>query len=64
MKRLSIGPRILLGFGAIITIVAALGAFTFWQLHEISRHSALITSDCLPGINLVGQIDGGARGPL
>src|SRR4051794_1353556 len=57
MKNVSIGQRIVLGFATIILVVAAFGVFTHLQLRAISRHSTIVTRDCLPGINLVGQME-------
>jgi methyl-accepting chemotaxis protein len=57
MKQRTIGQHISLGFGAVTIIACALGAASFVQLHSISQRAVLITEDCLPGIDLVEQID-------
>jgi methyl-accepting chemotaxis protein len=57
MKNLTIGNRIVIGFTTIAVIVGGLGVFTLAQLWSIGRSSAMITTDCLPAINVVGQIE-------
>src|SRR5882724_9119898 len=57
MKKSTIGKRIVLGSAAIAVIAGGLGAFTLIQLRAIGQRSAMITTDCLPGVNIVGQIE-------
>lgn len=57
MNNHTIGNRIVFGFVVIALIAAGLGAFSLIQLHSIGQRSAMITTECLPGINVVGQIE-------
>ena len=57
MKQMTIARRITLGFAATILIVLAFGTFAYMRLLEIRRDAATITTDCLPGTAIIGEID-------
>lgn len=50
MKSWTIGKRLTFGFGAVMAIVTALGAFTIFKLAHINAASDLIVQDSLPGV--------------
>jgi methyl-accepting chemotaxis protein len=56
MNRFKIGTRISAGFTAVILIAAALGIFAYLGLGNVQKHAVGITSDSLPGVYVVGQI--------
>jgi methyl-accepting chemotaxis protein len=56
-KQRTIGQRIVFSFGVITIIACALGAVSFQQMRAIRKQSAMITADCLPGIDLVAQLE-------
>ncbi|HWD19190.1 MAG TPA: methyl-accepting chemotaxis protein [Verrucomicrobiae bacterium] len=61
MNKLTIGQRIMGGFAAIILMAAVLFGFAYAQLRVIAARSSRITTDCLAGIYLVGQIQSEAN---
>ena len=56
MNQLKIGTRIAAGFGAVIVVMAALGLFTFAELHSLERSATNIAMDSLPGTTLSGEM--------
>lgn len=61
MKNCKIGIRITAGFGVVILILAALGVFAWSRVAAIENNATRITSNSLPGVYLVGQIQNGIR---
>ena len=57
-KKTSLSAKLYLGFGCILAIAAALGAFAYTRLIEIQKSSTAITKDCLPGIISVSKVSG------
>jgi methyl-accepting chemotaxis protein len=56
MNQWKIGTRIAAGFGAVIVVMAALGLFTYAELHSLERSATNIAMDSLPGTTLSGQM--------
>ena len=56
MSSWTIGRRIVVGFAAVIAIVAGLGVFAYERLTVIETQSTRITIDNLPGIYFSGQM--------
>ena len=56
-RRLTIGQRIVFGYAFLVVVAAVLGIFTYEQLRSINLNSRRITTESLPGINFVGQVD-------
>ncbi|MDX1953493.1 MAG: methyl-accepting chemotaxis protein [Verrucomicrobiota bacterium] len=61
MKNWTIGKRILCGFGSLIAINLVLWFFSYIHLKEIKAQSNLITTQALPGVYLIGQIESAAK---
>jgi len=53
----TIGKRIILGFGFALVINAALGIFTYVRIVAIDTQAKIIASSALPGVTLSGTID-------
>jgi methyl-accepting chemotaxis protein len=56
MNQFKIGTRISGGFTAVIIIAAALGLFAYIGLGSVQTSAVAITSDSLPGVYIIGQI--------
>ncbi len=56
MNQFKIGIRIAAGFGAVVAVMAALGLFTYRELHSLQQSANNIAFDSLPGTALSGQI--------
>jgi methyl-accepting chemotaxis protein len=56
MKNWKIGLRMAAGFGAVICIAVALGVFAYTRVTTIDTTATLITTDCLPGVFAIGQV--------
>jgi methyl-accepting chemotaxis protein len=56
MSSWTIGRRIVVGFAAVIAIVAGLGVFAYARLIAIETQSTRITLDNIPGIYFSGQM--------
>ena len=56
-QTMTVGKRITLGFGATITVVLALGLFSYFKLVAINRDATKMTVDCLPGTALIGEVE-------
>src|SRR4051812_44093828 len=54
---MTIGKRIILGFGATVAIIAGVGAFTYAKLRNIADHTDTVAEESLPGTYIVGQIN-------
>jgi len=61
MKNWKIGIRITAGFSAVILIAIALGLFAFGKLGGIETSSAVIATNSLPGVYLIGQVQNGIQ---
>jgi len=57
MRNLTSENRIVLGIAAIAVIAGGLGAFTLVQLNGIDQRATMITTESLPGMAVVGQIE-------
>jgi len=57
MNNWKIGTRISAGFGMVILISAALGLFAYNKLGDIDTHARQTTSEDVPKLYLVGQIE-------
>ncbi len=55
-KGMGLRGRLYAGFGAVLLIALALGAFAFTRLTRIHADSSNITADCLPGIFAAEEI--------
>ena len=56
MNQLKIGARIATGFIAVIAITMATGIFAYTGIGRIQKSATSITTDSLPGIYIIGQI--------
>jgi methyl-accepting chemotaxis protein len=56
MNSLTIAKRIVLGFGAVITVVVALGIFARYNLKAIDADAKHIAVDCLPGMATIAIV--------
>jgi methyl-accepting chemotaxis protein len=56
MKNWKIGKRITAGFAAVIVVAGALGLFAYTRVSAIERSATDITTDALPGITTLGQM--------
>ncbi|MGE3491937.1 MAG: methyl-accepting chemotaxis protein, partial [Vicinamibacterales bacterium] len=56
MRNWTIGKRLVLGFGAVVSIVTILGAYSASQLRVIKVASDRVVLDSLPGTALSGRI--------
>ncbi|MDP1571450.1 MAG: MCP four helix bundle domain-containing protein, partial [Vicinamibacterales bacterium] len=56
MSQWTIGRRLVMGFGAVLTIVTALGVFSVVQLRNVNVASDRIVLESLPGTATSGQI--------
>jgi methyl-accepting chemotaxis protein len=61
MSSWTIGRRIVVGFAAVIAIVASLGVFAYARLIAIETYSTRITLDNIPGIHYSGQMSTAAE---
>jgi methyl-accepting chemotaxis protein len=64
MKNWKIGLRMTAGFGAVICIALALGVFAYTRTTAIERDATRITSDALPGVYYLGQIQSNAQATM
>lgn len=61
MSNWKIGTRIAAGFTAVTGIAMILGVFAWTRLGMIEENVARITSNALPGVYLVGQVQNGIQ---
>jgi methyl-accepting chemotaxis protein len=61
MKNWTIAKRLIAGFGLVISIAVALGAFAVVRLISIDADASSIKVDAVPGVILFGQIAAAAR---
>jgi len=64
MKNWKIGKRMAAGFGAVICIAVALGAFAYTRVTAIDKNATQITTEAMPGLYVVGQLQSGVHGSL
>ena len=64
MNNWKTGTRIGLGFFATIFLTLMLGLLAFFELRSIDRAATRITSDALPGVYLMGQIQNATTAQL
>ncbi|MGC3991569.1 MAG: methyl-accepting chemotaxis protein [Chthoniobacteraceae bacterium] len=57
LSNLSVGKKIALGFGLVLTITAALGGASLVQLEKIHKAQLSLTDDSLPGIHFSMSLD-------
>jgi methyl-accepting chemotaxis protein len=62
MKNWKVGTRIVVGFGAVILIALTLGVFAQSRVAAINASSSRITGTSMPGLYLIGQIQGNFEG--
>jgi methyl-accepting chemotaxis protein len=62
MKNWKVGTRIVVGFGAVILIAIVLGIFAQSRVGVINASSSRITATSMPGLYLIGQIQGNFEG--
>ncbi len=55
-KGMSLSAKLYAGFGAVLLIAVALGAFAYTRLVTISTESNLMTNDCWPGLYMAEEI--------
>jgi methyl-accepting chemotaxis protein len=58
MKNWTIGKRLSLGFAGVILITLGVSIYAFTQLEEIQNQATALAIDSLPGVVLMGQIEG------
>ncbi len=58
MHNWKIGKRISAGFAAVILVAVSLGVFAYSEIGTIHQSSTEISEDALPGVYLLGQIQG------
>ena len=56
MNNATVRNRIILGFSAVILLMAGLCAIAFIELHGISSQATALRNDSVPGLYLVGRI--------
>ncbi len=56
MKNWKIGLRMAAGFGAVICVALALGVFAYSRITAIDRAATVVTSEALPGVYVMGQV--------
>ncbi len=56
MKNWKIGVRMTAGFGAVIFVAMALGAFAYSRVMSIDKSAVVVTTDALPGVYTMGQV--------
>ncbi len=56
LRRLTIGPRMALGFGVLIVLMVGLGGYSFYKLEVINSINHEVTDDWLPGTRLAGEL--------
>jgi methyl-accepting chemotaxis protein len=56
MNKWNTGKRIGIGFGVTILLTLILGVLAYTQLRAINRAATAITSDALPGVYVMGQV--------
>ena len=61
MKNWKIGTRIVAGFGAVILVTTILGVFAYSRIGNISQSSAEISSNSMPSMYLMGQMQKNAE---
>ena len=57
MKNWKIGTRMTAGFGGMMLVAVALGIFAYSRCGAINDSALAITSDAMPGIYMVGQLE-------
>jgi methyl-accepting chemotaxis protein len=57
MNHWTIAKRIIFGFALLLGIAATFGLFAYSRLVAIAHASNRITTDCLPGVYAIGQIE-------
>ncbi|MEO7424856.1 MAG: methyl-accepting chemotaxis protein [Fibrobacteria bacterium] len=57
LKKISLSSKLYLGFAAVLVVCTALGLYAFTQLTKIKTLQTLITSDCLPGVYQIEEIN-------
>jgi methyl-accepting chemotaxis protein len=61
MRPFTIAKRVTLGFAGVLILLVVLGGVCLAQLHLIRGHVTLVTTQSLPGVRLVAQIDSRVR---
>ncbi len=56
LKGISLSSKLYLGFGVVLFVATALGAFAYVKLIGIRENQLLITTDCLPGVYSIGEM--------
>ncbi len=56
MKNWTIGKRVIVGFAAILVILAMVALTSFTLLNQIKAHQQDVLKDALPGVSAAGQI--------
>src|ERR1035441_9935501 len=55
-SKMKIAPKLGLGFGSVLTLMAILGVFSLMQLSKINSSTVDIATNWLPGIKVLGEI--------
>ena len=58
----TIGRRITLGFAAVLTVVACVGAFSLNRVYSIARSNKVVTANAMPSIVLFSRIESLVKG--
>lgn len=61
MNNWNIGTRIAAGFASVIAIATALGIFAWARVGAIEKNSTRITTNSLPSVYLIGQVQNGIQ---
>ncbi|MDA8454047.1 methyl-accepting chemotaxis protein [Acidovorax sp. GBBC 3334] len=56
LRQIKIGPRLALGFGALLLLLLLLGAFGLFQLRNLNHHASELGTNWLPSVRSVGDI--------
>jgi len=59
---LKIGQRLVLGFGASVLIICALGALALWQIEQVYRGTRDLADNRLPSMQMLREISASANG--
>jgi methyl-accepting chemotaxis protein len=56
-KSLTIGKRVVLGFGAALAITVGVGLFAYTRVEQIDEYSAYVVKESLPAVSIAGRTE-------
>src|SRR3954467_614199 len=59
--KMGLRAKLYFGFGTVLAIILALGAFIYTKLGSVRELEKLITGDCLPGMAKMAEVETLAR---